>query len=125
HRNAIYLLLLSVAGLTVLGMVMLFSTSAYARECHGDIYFFVKRQSAWLVIAMLAAAAAGWIDYSWWKKSWWLFFGVAFVLLLLCFVPPIGLRLNGSSRWINLGFMTFQPSELAKVAGIFFMAWWF
>ena len=125
HRNAIYLLLLSVAGLTVLGMVMLFSTSAFARESHGDIYFFVKRQSAWLVIAMLAAAAAGWIDYGWWKKGWWLFFGVAFVLLILCFVPPIGLRLNGSSRWINLGFMTFQPSELAKVAGIFFMAWWF
>lgn len=125
QRNAIYVLLLSVAGLTVLGMVMLFSTSAFARESHGDIYFFVKRQSAWLVIALFAAAAAGWIDYSWWKRTWWAFFGVSFVLLILCFIPPIGMKINGAWRWINLGVLTFQPSELAKVSAIFFLAWWY
>lgn len=125
HRNAIYVLLLTVAGLTALGMVMLFSTSAFAQESHGDIYFFVKRQGMWLGIAVVAAVVAACIDYSFWRKTWWLYFAGAFVLLLLCFVPGIGMRINGSSRWINLGFSTFQPSELAKIAALFFMAWWF
>ena len=95
HRNAIYVLLLTVAGLTALGMIMLFSTSAFAQESHGDIYFFVKRQGFWLFISVAAAIAAACIDYNWWKRSWWLFFGVALVLLILCFIPPIGMRING------------------------------
>ena len=44
---------------------------------------------------------------------------------ILSFVPPIGLKINGSRRWIQVGFGTFQPSELAKVAVVFFTAWWF
>ncbi len=125
HRNAIHVLLLTVAGLTALGMVMLFSTSAFAQESHGDIYFFVKRQGMWLGISVVAAIVAACINYDLWRKTWWLFFAGALVLLLLCFVPHIGQRLNGSSRWINLGFSTFQPSELAKVAALFFLAWWY
>ena len=65
------------------------------------------------------------MDYHWWRKSWWLVFIVALALLILCFVPPIGLKINGSRRWIQVGFGTFQPSELAKVAVVFFTAWWF
>lgn len=125
HRNAIHVLLLTVAGLTALGIVMLFSISAFAPESPDDIYYFVKRQGMWLCIAIVGAVVAACIDYNWWKRTWWLFFGVAFVLLILCFIPPIGMRINGSSRWINLGVMTFQPSELAKIAAVFFMAWWF
>ena len=43
QRSGIYLLLISVVGLLALGVVMLFSTSAYAQESHGDIYYFVKK----------------------------------------------------------------------------------
>lgn len=125
NRNAIYALLIFVLGLTTLGMIMLFSTSAFAKESHGDIYFFVKRQGIWLGIALLACLFAACINYTFWKKLWWLFFAAAFILLILCFVPPIGMRINGSSRWINLFVLTFQPSELAKLAALFFMAWWF
>ena len=125
HRNAIFILLLSVAGLTALGVVMLFSTSAFAQESHGDIYFFVKRQVAWLGVAGVGAIVAGCIDYNWWKKGWWLFFAGAVVLLILCFVPHFGMRINGSSRWVHFGPITFQPSELAKIAALFFVAWWY
>jgi cell division protein FtsW len=125
HRNAIYVLLLTVAGLTALGIVMLFSTGAFAPESQGDIYYFVKRQGMWLGIAVVGAVVASCINYEWWRKTWWLFFLVAFVLLLLCFVPGIGKKINGSARWITLGFSTFQPSELAKIASLFFVAWWF
>ena len=125
HRNAIYVLLLSVACLTALGMVMLFSISAFAPESHGDIYMFVKRQGVWLGISMVGAIFAACIDYHFWRRTWWLFFGAAFILLILCFIPPIGMKINGSNRWINLGVMTFQPSELAKIGALFFLAWWF
>ncbi len=125
QRNAIYALLLTVLGLTAIGIVMLFSTSAFAQESHGDIYFFVKRQAFWLMISVLCALVGAMVDYHWWKKTWWVFFAVALVLLILCFVPPIGLKLNGSRRWITVGIGTFQPSELAKLAVLFFVAWWF
>jgi cell division protein FtsW len=125
QRNAIYALLLTVVALTALGIVMLFSTSAFAQESHGDIYFFVKRQAFWLTISLLCALVGALVDYHWWRKSWWLIFIIALALLILCFVPPIGLKINGSRRWIQVGFGTFQPSELAKVAVVFFTAWWF
>jgi cell division protein FtsW len=125
HRNAIYVLLLTVAGLTALGIVMLFSTGAFAPESQGDIYYFVKRQGMWLGVAVLGAITAACINYDIWRRTWWLFFIVAFILLLLCFVPGIGMKINGSSRWINLRVATFQPSELAKIAALFFLAWWF
>lgn len=125
QKHGVKILLLTVAGLIALGLVMLFSTSAFAQDSHGDIYFFVKRQGLWLGVAVVVAVIAATVDYHLWEKYWYVFFGGAFVLLLLCFVPHIGLRINGSSRWINLGFGVAQPSELAKIAAIFFMAWWF
>lgn len=125
QRHGIHILLAAAAGLVTLGIVMLFSTSAFAMESHGDAYYFLKRQSMWLVIGVVICAVASVTDYHFWQRTWWLWFVVAAVLLVLCFVPPIGLKLNGSRRWVNLGFMTFQPSEMAKLASIMFLAWWF
>lgn len=125
HRNAIYVLLLTVAGLTALGMIMLFSTGAFAPESGGDIYYFVKRQGMWLGVSVVAAIVAACVNYDLYRRFWWVIFAGAFVLLVLCFVPGIGKELNGSRRWIGVGFSTFQPSELAKIAAIFFLAWWF
>jgi len=125
QKHGVKILLLTVAGLIALGLVMLFSTSAFAQDSHGDIYFFVKRQGLWLCVAVVGAMVAANLDYHLWEKYWYVFFAGAFVLLILCFVPHIGLRINGSNRWINLGFGVAQPSELAKVAAIFFMAYWY
>jgi len=125
QKHGIYLLILTVAGLVALGIVMLFSTSAFARDSHGDIYYFVKRQGMWLVVALVVAVVAASVDYHFWQRTWGLWFAGAFLLLLLCFVPPIGQRINGSSRWLNIGIGALQPSELAKLAAIFFLAWWF
>jgi len=125
QKHGIHLLLLTVSALIVLGVVMLFSTSAFAQDSHGDIYFFVKRQVMWLCVGLVAAIFAARMDYHFWERTWWIWFSGAFVLLLLCFVPHIGLRLNGSSRWINVGIGALQPSELAKIGALFFLAWWF
>ena len=102
QKHGIHLLLLTVAGLVVLGLVMLFSTSAFARDSHGDIYFFVKRQVMWLVVGLAVAVFAARMDYHYWQRTWMFWFGGTFFLLLLCFVPHIGHRLNGSSRWLNI-----------------------
>jgi len=124
QRNAIYVLLLMVAGLVALGLVMLFSTSAFAQDSHGDIYYFVKRQALWLGIGLMIGIVIAMIDYHFWMKYWWVVFALAVVLLVCCFVPHIGMRINGSHRWIKLG-LVFQPSELAKIASILFLSWWY
>jgi cell division protein FtsW len=125
HRTSVYLLVVAVIGLIVLGLVMLSSTSAYAPESHGSATFLLKRQAVWLGIGVVVCAVAACVDYHVWQKSWWLWFGLSVVLLALCFVPPIGHRINGSARWIRLGPAAFQPSEFAKLAAITALAWWF
>ena len=123
QRHAILALILTVSGLCALGLVMLFSTGAFAKDSHGDMYFFVKKQAFWLALGACVVTATALVDYHFWVRHWWAVFALSAVLLVLCFIPPIGMRLNGSSRWVNLG-ISFQPSELAKVASILFLAWW-
>ena len=125
HRKSAYLLFLAVLGMLVIGIVMLFSTSAFARDSHGDPYFFLKRQALWLGIGLAVCIATALVDYHFWQRTWWLWFGLAVVTLAVCFVPHIGMRVNGSRRWVGLGLVSFQPSEIAKVAAVFFLAWWF
>ncbi|HEY8834160.1 MAG TPA: FtsW/RodA/SpoVE family cell cycle protein, partial [Chthoniobacterales bacterium] len=125
HRKSAYFLFLAVLGMLVIGIVMLFSTSAFARDSHGDMYFFVKRQAVWLGVGFAVCALATMVDYHFWLRTWWIWFAVALVALAFCFVPHFGMRINGSRRWVALGPATFQPSEIAKVAVIFFLAAWF
>jgi cell division protein FtsW len=125
HRKSAYILFLAVLGLLVIGIVMLFSTSAFAQSSRGDVYFFIRRQAIWFGIGLSVCTLAALIDYHFWQRTWWLWFAFAVILLALCYVPNIGLRINGSRRWIGVGSVTFQPSELAKLAAIFFLAAWF
>ncbi|MEP6777469.1 MAG: putative lipid II flippase FtsW [Chthoniobacterales bacterium] len=125
HRKSAYILFLAVLGMLVIGIVMLFSTSAFARDSHGDVYYFIKRQAVWLGVGLVVCAVAALVDYHFWQRTWWLWFGLAALALALCFVPHFGMRINGSRRWVGLGPFTFQPSEIAKVATVFFLAAWF
>jgi cell division protein FtsW len=125
HRKSAYFLFLAVLGMLVIGIVMLFSTSAFARDSHGDVYFFMKRQVVWLGVGLGVCTVAALVDYHFWQRTWWIWFGLALVALALCFMPHVGMRINGSRRWVGFGPVTFQPSEIAKVAVVFFLAWWF
>ncbi len=125
HRKSAYILFLAVLGLLVIGIVMLFSTSAFARDSHGDVYFFIKRQSIWFGIGLVVCIFVALIDYHFWQRTWWLWFALALIALMLCYFPPLGMRINGSRRWVGLGQLTSQPSELAKLVAIFFLAAWF
>ena len=125
HRKSAYLVFVAVLGLLTIGIIMLFSTSAFARESHGDVYAFVKRQAVWLVVGLFICGVAALVDYHFWQRTWWVWFALGLVALTLCFVPHIGMRLNGSRRWIGLGPLSFQASEIAKIAVVFFLAFWF
>ena len=103
HRKSAYFLFIAVLGMLVIGIVMLFSTSAFAKDSHGDMYFFVKRQAFWLGIGFVVCAAAAIIDYHFWLRTWWIWFGLALVTLAFCFVPHFGMRINGSRRWVSFG----------------------
>jgi cell division protein FtsW len=125
HRKSAYFLFLAVLVMLVIGIVMLFSTSAFARSSHNDVYYFIKRQAVWLGLGLIGCTVAALVDYHFWQRTWWLWFGIALVALALCFVPHLGMRINGSRRWIGMSGIAFQPSELAKLAAVFFLAAWF
>jgi cell division protein FtsW len=125
HKQSPYILVLSVAGLITIGLVMLYSTGAFAPDSHGDQFSFLKKQGFWLGVGFIFSIVFALLDYHWLERFWYLFFGTALGLLALCFIRPIGMRINGSWRWIHFGTLTFQPSELAKLAAIIFVAWWF
>jgi cell division protein FtsW len=125
YKKSAYLLFVAVLGLLVIGIVMLFSTSAFARDSHGDTLFFLKRQSVWLGVGLIVCIAAALVDYHFWQRTWWIWLAVALITLACCYVPHLGMRINGSRRWIGFGPVGFQPSEIAKLAAVFFLAWWF
>ena len=125
HRKSVYGLLLAVAILIVIGCVMLFSTSAFANERGKPPDYFIKHQATWLCIGLFLCAVVAKTDYLHWRRAAWPLYGLSAILLVLCFVPHIGMKLNGAHRWLNMGFASFQPSEMAKLAVVVVLARWF
>lgn len=103
------------------GLVMVFSASSESsRVLQGDAYFFIKRQAIWAVVGLVVMIIMSKIPYDKWKSLSKIAMVVAFALLILVLV--IGKNTNGGKRWISLGAMQFQPSEVAKIAIIIFLA---
>jgi cell division protein FtsW len=125
HKQSAYLLVLAVAALITIGLIMLYSTGAFAPDNHGDQFGFLKKQGFWLAIGFLFSIVFAVFDYHWLQRSWYFLLPAAAILLAFCFIRPIGMRINGSWRWIHVGVFTLQPSELAKLASIIFIAWWY
>ncbi|GFO59747.1 putative lipid II flippase FtsW [Geomonas silvestris] len=110
--------------LTCFGVVMVYSASSVmaAKKFH-DGFYFLKRQSLFALIGFIGMGILMQIDYHVWKKWAVPLFFTCFFLLLLVFLPGIGGTAKGASRWIRLPGFNFQPSELAKVALIIYMAY--
>ena len=106
--------------LLMFGLIMVYSASVampdnpkFARYAHTH---FLTRHVVSLVVAFIAAVVAFQVPIATWEKlAPWLFV-LSLVMLILVLVPFIGKGVNGARRWITLGFMNFQPSELAKFA---------
>ncbi|MCX6911996.1 MAG: putative lipid II flippase FtsW [Verrucomicrobia bacterium] len=109
-----------VAALLALGMVMLYSSSMVQFGTH-----YLVKQLVGCAIGVILCLIAASLDYRRLKKFAWPLFALAVVLLVLVFLPHIGIRRNGASRWLGYGKTTlFQPSEFAKLALIIVLAWY-
>lgn len=116
-------LLLSVAVLLVVGLGMVYSASGVmALKKYGDSFYFLKKQILWVVIGLLAMAAAMRISVPTWNRLALPLLGVTSLLLVAVLIPGVGTEVNGSRRWLRAGPLTFQPSELAKLALVLYAA---
>lgn len=118
-------LLVSLLMLTVFGLIMVYNTSvAISLRDFGHPYHFIRDQSMWFVLGIIALFVTSRIEYHfWYKASVPILLGTLF-LLIAVFLPVIGIRVMGASRWINLGFTSLQPSEFAKLAIVLYLAAW-
>ncbi len=116
-----YSLLIMVFFLVCFGLVMLYSTSSYNGQVKfKDSAYYLKKQLFADVLGIAVMAFVAQIDYRVWKKFWLLAYIGAFGMCTL--VLFVGQELNGAKRWLKLGPISFQPSEMAKVAIIVFLA---
>jgi len=90
----------------------------------GEIYFFLKNQLLGVGVGVIAFLAGWRIKYTFWKKMAPLILVASLLLMALVFIPKIGLELKGAARWIELGPITIQPSEIMKLAFVMYMAAW-
>lgn len=121
-----YVYLGIVALLLVFGLVMLSSAGAVLGfQRFGDSNYFLKKQAVSVLIGAIGFFVMLRIDYRRWR-TWAVPIMIGtIVMLLLVFIPGIGPSLLGARRWINLGFTLFQPSELAKLTFLLYLAAWF
>lgn len=109
--------------LTGFGLVMVFSASYYdGLVKHGDSYYYFKRQLVWALGSVLLFFVISNIPYTIYRKHVGVILLGSLVLLALVFIPELGMNINGASRWIQLGPISFQPSELAKLGAIIYTA---
>lgn len=103
------------------GVMMVYSASSYsALKTYGDDKYFMYKQLFGVVVGLIAMTATSLIDYHKWIKWRYVVLGVSFLLLVLVFVPGIGVENYGAKRWIKFPFFTLQSSEIAKFGLVIF-----
>jgi len=113
----------TVAALLLVGLIMVASASIGVSEREtGNAFFYFQRQLVYVGLGLVAALLAIAIPTSLWEKHSIYLLGGAFVLLVLVLVPGLGHEVNGSRRWVRLGIMNFQVSELARVMLLTYIA---
>lgn len=110
--------LLLLAGIVMVGSA---STEVSART-YGDPFYLTMKHSIYVLISLGAGAFALMVPTQSWQKIDWLLLLVSFALLIAVLIPGIGHTVNGSTRWISLGFFTLQGSEFVKLFSIIYIA---
>ncbi|RJQ29657.1 MAG: stage V sporulation protein E [Peptococcaceae bacterium] len=124
RRPPDFILFLAVMMLLSLGVVMVFSASGYSTLVYyGDSFYFFKRQLLWSLIGLAALFIM--MNYNYRQLKQWAgpLLALAFILLLLVFIPGIGYSSHGAQRWIKVGPVTFAPAETVKLCLIVFTAY--
>jgi cell division protein FtsW len=112
-----------VAVLNVIGLVMVLSASSVAAlSSYGSSWYFFDRQLIWAVVGFAAFAVAARVDYRKWRRLSMPLMVASAVVLVIVLLPGFGIQVDGARRWLGYGVLRFQPSELAKLAVLVFVA---
>lgn len=119
--RSIALLLVPVVLLIVVGLGALLSASSVVglRES-GDGLYYLKRQVTWLIGGVVAMVVAAFMPLRWWRRLSFPMFAATVALLVA--VMAFGTRANGATRWLIVGPVSIQPSEIAKLTTVLFLA---
>jgi cell division protein FtsW len=113
----------TVAALLLVGLIMVASASIGVSDHEsGNPFFYFERQLLFVAMGLVAALVAMTIPTSVWEKHSMVLLVGGFTLLALVLVPGIGHEVNGSRRWVRLGIMNFQVSELSRVMLLTYVA---
>ncbi len=116
-------MLLAVVGLLVVGVTMVLSTSyLYSQERYGDGTYFFRKQMIAIGAGAVALIACTMIPSALYRRFAYPLLALSFIILTLVLLPGIGVNRGGARRWIMLPGFVFQPSELAKLALVFYLA---
>jgi cell division protein FtsW len=120
------LLMFTTVLLSGAGLVMVTSASvAFAYTQHQSAFYYAERQAVWMLIGFAGLLLLGRMDYRRLRPLAPAGAVIATLLMLLVLVPHLGVTVNGARRWFDAGPLgTFQPSELGKLAFVFFVAHW-
>lgn len=109
--------------LMLLGLVMILSASSVtAFADYGSPFLFFQKQALWAGLGLACFILFAKLNYHRLRGSSYWLLGIAMILMLAVLIPGIGVTVDGSSRWLRAGPLSFQPSELAKLALILFAA---
>lgn len=121
------LLFYAVMSLSLIGLVMVLSSSSYLGSIsYNDAFYFFKKQSVFFVIGLIAMLIISKINYKAYNnQELILFAGFVIIIFLVLLFTPLGKTVNNATRWLEIGpIPRFSPSELAKLYLAFFYAWW-
>lgn len=114
-------LISATAALVIFGLIMIYDASIVAAfRDFGDKLYYFKNQLIWASVGTIGLVTASLIDYHKFIKYASIIFGISLLFLIIVLIPHIGTKAYGAHRWISVGSLTFQPSEFAKLALIFF-----
>lgn len=109
--------------LLVTGLIMIASASIDIAEARsGNIFHYVVRHSIFIALGLIAALFVYQLPSALWQKSGWMALSISLLLLTIVLIPGIGKEVNGSVRWIGFGSINLQPSELAKLFLVVYLA---
>jgi cell division protein FtsW len=119
-----YGLLIPAMCLLFLGLVMVYSASSpLADHRMGDSYYYLKKQAFFCLLGIGLMLLATRIPCTFYFKIAYPLLGLSTLLLIMLFIPGIGAKIGGAHRWIRVGWVTLQPSELAKFSLAVYMAY--
>ena len=123
NTNCDSILCITVAILVLIGIVMVFSSSAaYTVRDHNDSYYFLKKQVLWCVLGTVLLLFTKTLDYHKLHQYAYPIMVFTFLLLIIVTFPEFSKKVGGARRWLTLGGFSFQPSELAKFTLVLFIA---